>query len=265
MAYSPDYFGKQYQTWKGAKDYERSNPNLFKSSGLGKVYGDALVQNQGLGGATNYVAKSGPFGAAPGQDAQGFAKYRNDYGNTNQFMTEFGGYLERNKGMKADAVLNDLAAGNVGKYESYVPEFTDWRGRETTRGNATGMMTSTLGKLVTAVGPALVTGGAALPLMGRMGAGAAFGGMAGGPMGALTGGIAAGIAPNIKLPGIKTAVSAPMQAAKSVASQLTPANLLRLGASQGIGAAAPKRGVANYLADPNLLSRIQAQLGGRRG
>lgn len=259
MAYSPGYFNQQYSVWKGAKDYERANPALFKSAGLGKLYGDTLVQNQGLGGATNYIAKAGPFGMSSSPEAAGYAKYKNDYTGSNRLMTEFGGYLERNKGMKADAVLNDLAAGNVGKYQSYVPEFTDWRGRETTRGNATGMMTSTLGKLVTTVGPALVTGGATLPLAGKMAIGAGFGGMANGPIGALTGAAAAGLAPNIKLPGFKTALSSPVQAAKSIASQLTPTNLLRLGASKGVGSASPT------VSKPNYLARVSAQLGGRRG
>lgn len=188
----PGFMG-QYQQWRGAKAYEAQNPSLFQRmpmtgwGGGGGTVGDGMISNRGLGGAVDWQAKAGPFRRIT-PEAQGYAKYKNDM-RAEQSMTELAGYLERTKGMNSNNVLRDLAGGGIDQYAQYVPEFTDWRGRETQRRNATGMMSGTLGKLLTSVGPALVTGGAALPMLGRMGMGAMFGGAAGGPMGALKGGM----------------------------------------------------------------------------
>lgn len=257
MAYTPDYWQSQLNTWRGAKAYESANPNMLRPSGLGRTYGDTLVQQQGIGAASQWAPARNAFGAQTADPAAaGYARYRNDLAASSPLVTDFGGYLERNKGVRAGDVLRDLAAGSSA-YDSFLPEFLDWRGRETTRSNAQGF--SGFNSLIRAVGPALVTGGATLPLAGKAAIGAAFGGISGGPVGALTGAAASALAPNLKMPGFRAAVRAPLQAARSIASQaLQPANALRLAASRGVSAATPTSGRPNYLA------RVSAQLGGRR-
>lgn len=180
-----------------------------------------------------------------------------------QPITTLSGYMERQGLGNSSQIAGNIAKQGIAPFQNYLAPARDWELRETQRGNANGMMTSTFGKLMTTLGPALVTGGAALPLAGKMATGAAFGGITGGPLGALTGAAAAGLAPNIKLPGFKAAISAPAQAVKSVASQaLQPTNLLRGVASQSVGAVAPR--YSGYRLDPAALARAQNWLAGFR-
>lgn len=242
----------QYTQWRGAQDYKRANPNLFAigSGGMGATNGDRMVRNVGLGGRVDYQAIRSSFGSgAPTAQAQGYAKYQNDIAATPQ-VTEFAGYLQRQGKGSVPQIMADLDAGNISKYADQLPQFASWRSAEHDRSKVKGMLAGGWPKLLASLGPAIVTGGAALPLAGRAAIGAAFGGVTGGVKGAVVGGLSAAIAPQIRLPGIKAAVSAPVQSAQSVLQQLTPLNIARGVAAQGISAAAPTRAAAAPAAGP---------------
>lgn len=248
---TPDYWNNQLSAWRGAKQYEAANPNMLRRVGMGRPQGESLVRPMGFNNVISYQPRQSPIGRPTSSDAVGYAQYRNQLQTSDPIIRGFAGYLERTNQANPNTVMRDLETNGIGAYAKHVPEYEDWRIRETLRRNAGGLLSSTFGRLLTTLGPALITGGASLPLAGRMATGAAFGGMANGPVGAITGGLAAGIAPNIRLPGFREAITAPGQAVQSVVSQMTPTNLLRAAASQGVGMAAPSASPkSTYQANP---------------
>lgn len=234
-----------------------ANARYFQRPAVQKVggpsnYGNSLVSRGIIG---NYGVRKDILGRV-NQDALPYAQYANNVTRSLPITQAFAHYAQSKGTGDTNSVLTDMQQRGTTQYAPHYAGFGEWLPREQARRNATGMMSSTLGKIVSSLGPAIVTGGAGLPMLGRVAMGAGFGGVAGGPLGAVTGGLAAGAAPNIKLPGFRAAVSAPMQAAKSVLGQVAqPINFLRLGTSQGIGSAWPAPSKAAYQA--NLLRAIR--------
>lgn len=215
-------------------------------------YGNSLVSRDIIG---NYGVRKDILGRV-NQDAMPYARYANNVTRSLPITQAFAHYAQSRGAGDTNSILTGMQKSGTSQYAPHYAGFGEWLPRETARRNATGMMSSTLGKIVSSLGPAIVTGGAALPMLGRVAMGAGFGGVAGGPLGAVTGGLAAGVAPNIKLPGFRAAVNAPTQAAKSIAGQVAqPTNFLRLGAAQGIGMTGSQPSKAAYQA--NLLRAIK--------
>ena len=218
-------------------------PGAAKSLGVTRSLGNQYIARKNIIGQVN-------------PNARPLVDYANNLARSQPLAQSFAHYLQSQKIGDTNSIMTGMQKSGTAQYAPHYAGFGEWYPRETARRNATGMMSKTLGKVVSSLGPAIVTGGAALPMLGRVAMGAGFGGVAGGPLGAVTGGLAAGVAPSIKLPGFKAAVSAPLQAAKSIAGQVAqPTNFLRLGAAQGIGMTGSQPSKAAYQA--NLLRAIK--------
>lgn len=151
-----EQFTNYYNQWKAAQDYAAKNASkLTPIAGTTTTALDSLVrQINPYDPTSGYEAVKPMIGSAT-PEAIAYAQYKSQMAQGSQPVTEFAGYLEKQGVGQSSAILKDLAAGNIGKYQSYIPQFNDWRAADQQRANASGMLSGTIGSLIPTVMGAL--------------------------------------------------------------------------------------------------------------